>query len=474
MKGLWFVLLVMASGTVLGQALDPVAVVQQTFDGMAARDSLILAGVVHPEASIHRWAQDSLGNWRTHVVPGADFISEVGAGGTPYIERMGKAEVVEMGEVATVVAPYDFRVNERFSHCGVDVVNLVRVEGEWQVVNLAYTVEGTDSATCAERFPSLAPRLRREWAIAIHGGAGHFGEEDLSPELQALYAASLERVLAEGETMLAAGASAVDVVEALINQFENDSLFNAGRGAVYTAEGRHELDASIADGANRNAGAVTGLVGFKHPISVARGVMDSSEHVFFSGPGAAEFASGIGAEEAPEGWFDTQKARARYERLAGKKHGTVGCVVLDAEGHLAAGTSTGGMTFKRHGRIGDSPVIGAGTWADDRSCAVSATGWGEYFIRTGVAHEIHGRMMHGGVSLAEACRGAIFDEMGALGGDGGVVAVDAKGNIALVFNSTGMFRAWAHPADRGVAMFGGTGTGTGGELRSQTGTIETY
>ena len=196
--------------------------------------------------------------------------------------------------------------------------------------------------------------------------------------------------------------------------------------------------------------------------------MDSSEHVFFSGHGAGVFAASQGAETAEPAWFDTQKAYSRYRRAAKRagdetvpleeKRGTVGCVAMDKEGNLAAATSTGGMTYKRHGRIGDSPIVGAGTWADNRTCAISATGWGEYFIRTGVAQDIHGRMLHGKQSLQEACEATIFDEMGALGGDGGVVAVDASGQVALVFNSTGMFRASAvkqgQDVARNVAMFG--------------------
>ena len=309
----------------------------------------------------------------------------------------------------------------------------------------------------------------RAWSLAIHGGAGHFGEEDLSEVEQAAYTASLEAAVAIGEGILSSGGASLDAVEAVIRYLEDDSLFNAGRGAVFTAEGVQELDASIADGATRNCGAITGIRGFRHPISVARSVMDSSEHVFFSGHGAGEFARGLGHEPASDDWFFTQKAYDRYLRAARRveeqeamanKKGTVGCVALDRNGNLAAGTSTGGMTYKQHGRIGDSPIVGAGTWADNRSCAVSATGWGEYFIRTGVAQDIHARMLHGGEALGEACRGAIFDEMGALGGDGGVVAVDASGKIALVCNSAGMFRAWASPDGRGTAMFGATLEGT--------------
>ena len=322
---------------------------------------------------------------------------------------------------------------------------------------------------CGQQGAEQSVEQPRDWAIAIHGGAGHFGEENLSPEQQMAYTASLSSALAVGEEVLAQGGTSVEAVEAVIRRMEDDSLFNAGRGAVFTAEGVQELDASIADGNTRNCGAVTGIRGFRHPISVARSVMDSSEHVFFSGHGAGEFAAAMGHEPASDAWFFTHKAHNRYLRAKRKaqatdaladKKGTVGCVALDRQGNLAAGTSTGGMTYKKHGRIGDSPVIGAGTWADNRTCAVSATGWGEYFIRTGVAQDIHGRMLHGDETLAEACRGAIFDEMGALGGDGGVVAVDASGAISLVCNSAGMFRAWSSPYGRGVAMFGATLEGT--------------
>ena len=312
----------------------------------------------------------------------------------------------------------------------------------------------------------------RGWAIAIHGGAGNFGEEHLDETAQNLYSSSLNSALERGEKLIQQGFSAVEVVEEVIKILEDDSLFNAGRGAVYTSEGTHELDASIADGSTRNTGAVTGLQGFRHPISVARTVMDSSSHVFFSGHGAGEFALSMNADPADPTWFHTVKAFSRFKRAAKRavdlppesKKGTVGCAVLDTHGNLAAGTSTGGMTYKKHGRIGDSPIIGAGTWADNRTCAVSATGWGEYFIRTGVTQDIHSRMLYSGSTLTAACRGAIFDEMGALGGDGGVIAVSSTGEISLVCNSAGMFRAWSSPEGRGVAMF----------TTDEKGTIETH
>ena len=287
--------------------------------------------------------------------------------------------------------------------------------------------------------------IQARWSIAIHGGAGHFGTESLSAEQQAAYRLSMTKALEAGGQVLEQGGSATEAVVAAIALMEDDSLFNAGRGAVYTASGAHELDASIMRGSDRNCGAVTGLQGFRHPIQVAVSVMEESEHVFFSGHGAGKFAQSVGAETAEPGWFHTQKAKARFERALARdttqeKFGTVGCVALDAEGHLAAGTSTGGMTYKRHGRIGDSPIIGAGTWADDRTCAVSATGWGEFFIRSSVAHDIHARMLHAGTSLEEAAGETIHQEMAALGGDGGVVAIDHWGHPVFSMNTPGMFR----------------------------------
>lgn len=303
------------------------------------------------------------------------------------------------------------------------------------------------------------PAKRPDWSIAIHGGAGHFDTEKLSDPEQDAYRQSLNSALEAGGQILQDGGSAVDAVIASIRIMEDDSLFNAGRGAVYTAEGIHELDASIMRGEDRNCGAITGLRGYRHPIEVARAVMESSEHVFFSGHGAGVYAESRNAEPAPEGWFDTVKARSRYERALAKdttreKFGTVGCVAMDRNGHLAAGTSTGGMTYKRHGRIGDSPVIGAGTWADDRTCAISATGWGEYFIRTAVAHDIHGRMMHGNSDLQSAADATIHDEMGALGGDGGIVGMDTFGHAVFSMNTPGMFRgAYAAGGMPSVGLF---------------------
>lgn len=318
----------------------------------------------------------------------------------------------------------------------------------------------TDSAAGSQ---TTGPVDRAQWSLAIHGGAGHFDTERLSPEEQEAYRQSLAAALETGGTVLQDGGSATDAVVATIRVMEDDSLFNAGRGAVYTAEGIHELDASIMRGQDRNCGAITGLRDYRHPIEVARTVMENSEHVFFSGHGASEFAAVTGAELADSGWFDTGKAWTRFLRMQARdtiqeKFGTVGCVALDKEGHLAAGTSTGGMTYKRHGRIGDSPVIGAGTWADDRTCAVSATGWGEYFIRTAVTHDIHARMLHGGENLQSAADAAIHEEMGGLGGDGGVVAMDAAGRPVFSMNTSGMFRgAWSAEGKPWVGLFASDG-----------------
>tara|TARA_Y100001968_G_scaffold290048_1_gene293572 strand:- start:43 stop:1050 length:1008 start_codon:yes stop_codon:yes gene_type:complete len=316
-----------------------------------------------------------------------------------------------------------------------------------------------------EESKSQENRNQKTWAIAIHGGAGYIDKNNLSKEMQLAYTQSLNIALQFGEEKLISGGSAVDIVEDVIRILENDSLFNAGRGSVFTANGENELDASIADGLTRNCGAVTGIKGFRHPISVARGVMDSSEHVFFSGEGAAKFAKKQGFEMKEPEWFYTEQAYKAYLRRSkdlgneaipwNEKKGTVGCVVLDQYGNLAAGTSTGGMTYKKHGRIGDSPVIGAGTWADNRTCAVSATGWGEFFIRTGVTQDIHSQILYSDVSIQTACEETIFNEMGALGGTGGVIAVDTNGQIALVFNTRGMFRAWSNSkGKKGIAMFG--------------------
>jgi len=300
-----------------------------------------------------------------------------------------------------------------------------------------------------------------KFAIVIHGGAGYRNSE-ANPEEDELYKEHLYRVVHHGEQMLKSGTPAIDVVESCIRMLENDSLFNAGIGAVLNAEGKAELDASIMNGEDRNAGAVAGVHTTRHPISAARMVMDSSKHVMLSGDGADTYAEQVGLEQVDPDFFITGKRKAWWNEQLKKrekdgnpdnKHGTVGCVVLDKSGHLAAGTSTGGMSNKQWGRIGDSPVIGAGTYADDQSCAVSCTGHGEYFIRNAVAYQIAARMQFGGEQLDSAVHTVLFDVLNEKAGSGGVIAVDKEGNISMQFNTSMMFRAWATDSDEGVMMY---------------------
>ena len=289
------------------------------------------------------------------------------------------------------------------------------------------------------------------WSIAIHGGAGTLDRKDMTPERDAAYRAALQQALDGGAKVLREGGSALDAIEAAIVIMEDDEKFNAGRGAVYTWEETHELDASIMDGRDRSAGAVAGVRGIRHPIRLARKVMTDSPHVMLSGQGAVQFASEQGIEMVPPEWFDTEQRLEALKRLKAEKlsaidvdikFGTVGAVALDKEGNMAAGTSTGGMTGKRWGRIGDAPVIGAGTYADNRSCAVSATGWGEFFIRVGVARTICLRMQMQGLG-AQAASDATIAEVGELGGDGGVIFVAPNGDAVFSMNTSGMYRGRA-------------------------------
>ena len=289
-------------------------------------------------------------------------------------------------------------------------------------------------------------------AIALHGGAGTIERGAMSEELEATYRAFLDDAITRGYEQLLEGRSGLDVVVNVIQLMEDSPLFNAGRGAVYTWEGTHELDASIMHGEHLDAGAVAGVSTVKSPIALARTVMEDSPHVMLAGAGAEAFALERGFDPVPAEYFATERRREALEAYkaneqaglkpeADHKFGTVGVVVLDQAGNLVAGTSTGGMTGKRWGRIGDSPVIGAGTYADNRSCAVSATGHGEYFIRHTVARDICARMQFGGMTLQEASSAVIMEELVAANGEGGIVAVDPAGEVALVFNTPGMYRA---------------------------------
>jgi beta-aspartyl-peptidase (threonine type) len=300
-----------------------------------------------------------------------------------------------------------------------------------------------------------------DWKLVVHGGAGVIERSKLTPEKDREIRAALDRSLEAGSKVLAGGGTALDAVEASVRVLEDDPNFNAGRGSVFTYDGRIEMDASFMDGRTRAAGAVTGISSTKNPISLARAVMEKSDHVFLSREGADAFSREQGLEQAPASYFETDFRRRQLEELKTKKvsaleveykYGTVGAVALDSSGQVAAATSTGGMTGKRWGRIGDSPIIGAGTYADQRGCAVSATGWGEYFIRVGVAHAICARMQLGKQG-AQSAADAVMDEVKQLGGDGGVIVVSPAGEMVYSFNTAGMYRGKADAAGRSVALY---------------------
>ncbi|WP_298300956.1 isoaspartyl peptidase/L-asparaginase family protein [uncultured Erythrobacter sp.] len=359
------------------------------------------------------------------------------------------------------------------------------------------------AATLASGLALLAPTTafaddhaeaeKPKWSLAIHGGAGTILPENITPEQRVAYEAALQEALDAGTEVLKNGGSAMDAVTAAIIPMEDNPLFNAGRGAVFTWEGENELDASIMDGRDRSAGAVTGIKTVKNPILLANKVRTDSSHVFLMGEGAEQFAGEQGFEVTPPEWFATERRRESLERMKARelssldvdlKFGTVGAVALDQNGNLAAGTSTGGMTGKRWGRIGDAPVIGAGTYADNRSCAVSATGWGEYFIRVGVAQEICTRLRIGPslneilersegerglitnpkslvdpqvvASNAQSTADSVIAEIQELGGDGGIILVTPEGHAIYSFNTAGMYRGRANSDGLNeVAIFGG-------------------
>jgi beta-aspartyl-peptidase (threonine type) len=315
-----------------------------------------------------------------------------------------------------------------------------------------------------------------EFAIIIHGGAGTILKKNMTPEKEAAYKAKLEEAIRVGYNILKNGGSSLDAVEKTINVMEDSPLFNAGKGAVFTNAETNELDASIMDGKTLNAGASAGTTTVRNPINLARAVMEKSKHVMLSGKGAEIFAEEQGLTLVDPSYFYTEnrleslkRVKEREAEKAGKfdtesayldfydadikdsKFGTVGCAALDKNGNLAAGTSTGGMTNKRYGRIGDAPIIGSGTYANNATCAVSSTGWGEYFIRAQVAHDISALMEYKGLSLKEAAK-IVLDKVKALGGDGGIVAVDKNGNMVADFNTAGMYRATMN--DKGELTIG--------------------
>ncbi len=288
-----------------------------------------------------------------------------------------------------------------------------------------------------------------DYVLVIHGGAGVITKQNMTPEKEKAYRAKLNEALETGQKILEKGGTATETVIAVINIMENSPLFNAGKGAVFTHEGKNELDASIMDGKTLNAGAVAGVTNIKNPITLAYAVMTKSKHVMLSGKGASEFAKEQGLEIVDPSYFYTenrwkslQKVLENEKKAKKEKHGTVGCVVLDKWGNLAAGTSTGGMTNKQYGRIGDSPIIGAGTYADNATCAVSGTGHGEFFIRYVVAYTVSALMKYKGLSLQEAGNEIINNTLKDVGGEGGLISVDKNGNIAMPFNTPGMFRGY--------------------------------
>jgi len=304
---------------------------------------------------------------------------------------------------------------------------------------------------------------QKKYVMVIHGGAGTILKKNMTPEMEAAYIAVLTQALKAGYAEIQAGKTSLDAVEATIHVLENDPHFNAGKGAVFTHDGRNELDAAIMDGKTQMAGAVAGVTTVKNPISAARAVMEKSEHVMMVGAGADQFAKEAGLEIVDpkyywtkERWDGLQQAiredstkavldhgSKKSELLGSKNHdykfGTVGCVALDKAGNLAAGTSTGGMTNKKYGRVGDAPIIGSGTYCNNETAGISCTGWGEFYIRNVVAKTISDLMAYKGLSVVEASKIAL-DKVGKMGGDGGLIALDKKGNVAMPFNTEGMYR----------------------------------
>jgi len=281
-----------------------------------------------------------------------------------------------------------------------------------------------------------------EWAIVIHGGAGNIDASNFSEERQMEYKTKLEEAIQAGSSILEKGGTSLEAVEASIHILENSPLFNAGKGAVFNAHGQNEMDASIMDGGSGKAGAVAGVRHIKNPISAAIAVMEQSPHVLLIGEGAEVFAHDKGLEIVDTSWFYTEKRWQSYQKMKENKHGTVGCVALDQQGNIVAGTSTGGMTLKMPGRVGDSPIIGAGTYADNATCGISATGHGEFFIRNVVAYDVAAIMKYQGKSIEEAAEWVIQDKLKSQNAEGGIIGLDAHGNIIMEFNTTAMFRAF--------------------------------
>lgn len=307
-------------------------------------------------------------------------------------------------------------------------------------------------------------------AIVIHGGAGGLQREYIRAETDSMYRAELDKALSIGYEILLQGGSSLDAVEKVINYLEDSPSFNAGKGSVLTYDAKNELDASIMEGKDLTAGAVAGVKTVKNPISLARRVMENSKHVMLAREGAEEFALSQDLEMVDTAYFFTEKAFKILQRVKREaettvsyyndefkvdKFGTVGCVALDKEGNIAAGTSTGGLTNKRWARIGDSPIIGAGTYADNNTCGVSGTGQGEFFIRASIAHDISARVGYAKQDIETAAKGAIHNKLNSMGGKGGVIAMDANGNVAMEFNTESMLRAYVDTAgNKSIKIYG--------------------
>lgn len=334
-----------------------------------------------------------------------------------------------------------------------------------RIIFLGLVIAGLGSSSCkqSEANTSGQGSDTSKYIMVIHGGAGTILKSKMTPEKEAAYVAALTEALEVGYAVIKAGKPGMDAVESTIHVLENSPLFNAGKGAVFTNEGKNEMDASVMEGKTMMAGSVAGVTVIKNPISAARAVMEKSEHVMMVGAGAERFAKQMGLEIVKPDYFYTKERweglqRAKQEdstkavldhgskksSRAGTinkdyKFGTVGCVALDQAGNLAAGTSTGGMTNKKFGRVGDAPIIGAGTYANNATAAISCTGWGEFYIRNVVAHDISALMEYKGLSVKEASQ-TVLDKVGKMGGDGGLIAIDKNGNIAMPFNTEGMYR----------------------------------
>jgi beta-aspartyl-peptidase (threonine type) len=321
---------------------------------------------------------------------------------------------------------------------------------------IALTFQG-----CQQRPESEDVAKRPDYVVVIHGGAGYIAPERMGNKAEKAARLKLKEALLAAQKVLENQGYAVDAVEAAINVMEDSPIFNAGKGAVLTAEGKAELDASIMNGENLNAGAVAGITIARNPIDAARAVMEQSKHVMLAAGGADQFAVKVGLDTVDNRYFITQKRLQHYRQAhPGKpvhEYGTVGCVVLDKFGNLAAGTSTGGMSDKQYGRIGDSPVIGAGTYANNETVAVSATGHGEWFIRYAVAHDVHARMKYLGWSARKAAEYIINEQFKELKVDGGLITVDKHGRIAMPFNTPGMFRGYIRAGEPAEVMLYGAG-----------------